>query len=72
MSKNKVFIESEDSKIDLEKYYEQFNFPASSTFVKQLKKSPEQLGNELGEAIFKANPDFISGYNVIKGFMNFI
>ena len=25
------------SKIDLEKYYEQFNFPASSTFVKQLK-----------------------------------
>ena len=37
MSKNKVFIESEDSKIDLEKYYEQFNFPASSTFVKQLK-----------------------------------
>ncbi len=22
---------------DLEKYYEQFNFPASSTFVKQLK-----------------------------------
>ena len=47
MSKNKVFIESEESsrllapasnsKIDLEKYYEQFNFPASSTFVKQLK-----------------------------------
>ena len=26
-----------DSKIDLEKYYKQFNFPASSTFVKQLK-----------------------------------
>jgi alpha-D-ribose 1-methylphosphonate 5-triphosphate diphosphatase PhnM len=25
------------TKIDLEKYYEQFNFPASSTFVKQLK-----------------------------------
>ena len=29
--------ERELSKIDLEKYYEQFNFPASSTFVKQLK-----------------------------------
>jgi hypothetical protein len=25
------------NKIDLEKYYEQFNFPASSTFIKQLK-----------------------------------
>jgi hypothetical protein len=35
MTKNKVFIESQDS--NLEKYYEQFNFPASSTFVKQLK-----------------------------------
>jgi len=28
-----------ESKIDLEKYYEQFNFPASSTFVKQLKNA---------------------------------
>ena len=28
-----------DSKIDLEKYYKQFNFPASSTFVKQLKNA---------------------------------
>ena len=35
MTKNKVFIESQDS--NLEKYYKQFNFPASSTFVKQLK-----------------------------------
>ena len=25
------------TKIDLEKYYKQFNFPASSTFIKQLK-----------------------------------
>lgn len=39
-------------------------------FVKQLKKSPEALGNEIGEAL-KNNPQGIfSSYNVIKGFLN--
>jgi hypothetical protein len=32
-----IYMSQNDSKIDLEKYYKQFNFPASSTFVKQLK-----------------------------------
>ncbi len=40
------------------------------SFVKQLKKSPEQLGNEIGEAILKARPDIFTAYNVIKGFLN--
>lgn len=40
------------------------------SFVKQLKKSPEQLGNEIGESILKNNPDIFTGYNVIKGFLN--
>ena len=40
------------------------------SFVKQLKKSPEQLGNEIGEAIVKANPAIFTAYNVIKGFLN--
>ena len=40
------------------------------SFVKLLKKSPEQLGNEIGEALVKNNPDLFSGYNVIKGFLN--
>lgn len=39
-------------------------------FVKQLKKSPEQLGNEIGEALVKANPDIFTAHNVIKGFLN--
>ena len=38
--------------------------------VKTLKKSPEVLGNELGEQILKDHPNFFSGYNVIKGFLN--
>jgi arginyl-tRNA synthetase len=40
------------------------------SFVKQLKKSPEQLGNEIGEALVKANPDIFTAHNVIKGFLN--
>ncbi len=40
------------------------------SFVKQLRKSPEQLGNEIGEALVKANPVIFTAYNVIKGFLN--
>ncbi len=40
------------------------------SFVKQLKKSPEQLGKDIGEALAKNNPDFFTGYNVIRGFLN--
>lgn len=40
------------------------------SFVKQLKKSPEVLGEELGRAMIAAHPDFISKFNVIKGFLN--
>ncbi len=40
------------------------------SFVKQLKKSPEQLGNEIGDALIKSNPEIFTAYNVIKGFLN--
>ena len=40
------------------------------SFVKQLKKSPEQLGSEIGEALVKTNPDIFTAHNVIKGFLN--
>src|SRR5438034_1866061 len=40
------------------------------SFVKQLKKSPEQLGKEIGEVLVKNNPGFFKSYNVIKGFLN--
>ena len=39
-------------------------------FVKQLKKSPEVLGAELGEHLVKTNPSLFSAFNVIKGFLN--
>ena len=38
--------------------------------VKALKKSPQDLGRELGEQMLKDDPQFFSGYNVIKGFLN--
>jgi arginyl-tRNA synthetase len=40
------------------------------SFVKQLKKKPEELGDQLGKALLSANPGLFSGYNVIKGFLN--
>jgi arginyl-tRNA synthetase len=38
--------------------------------IKTLKKYPEILGKELGEHLLKKYPDFFSGFNVIKGFLN--
>jgi arginyl-tRNA synthetase len=38
--------------------------------VKQLRKSPEQLGQELGEYLTTHEPRLFTCYNVIKGFLN--
>lgn len=40
------------------------------SFVKQLRKSPDQLGTEIGEALVKKSPVFFTSFNVIKGFLN--
>lgn len=38
--------------------------------VRILKKTPDQLGNELGESLVNEYPSFIKEYNIIKGFLN--
>jgi arginyl-tRNA synthetase len=40
------------------------------SFVKQLKKSPEHLGKEIGNYLQQISPEFFKSYNVIKGFLN--
>ena len=40
------------------------------SFVKQVKRSPEQLGQELGEKLLQEYPGSYSSFNVIKGFLN--
>ncbi len=40
------------------------------SFVKQVKRSPEQLGKELGEKLLQEYPGSYSSFNVIKGFLN--
>ena len=40
------------------------------SLVKTLKKSPELIGKELGEAIKTSKPGLVSSFNVIKGFLN--
>ena len=39
-------------------------------FIKPLKKSPEMLGQELGDYLAEKHADLFSKYNVIKGFLN--
>src|SRR5688500_5579140 len=39
-------------------------------FVKQLKKAPDVLGQELGEYLLTNNKALFSSFNVIKGFLN--
>ena len=39
-------------------------------FVKQLKKSPDALGNELGNELIKNHSTIFSSFNIIKGFLN--
>ena len=41
-------------------------------FIKQLKKSPEVLGNEIGEYLVKNNSTMFSSFNIIKGFLNLV
>lgn len=41
------------------------------SLIKQLKSSPEQLGNALGNKMISDDPDFFDSYNIIKGFLNF-
>lgn len=40
------------------------------SFVKQLKKSPELLGKEIGESLVNNHPALFTSFNVIKGFLN--
>jgi len=39
-------------------------------FVKQLKKSPDVLGEELGTHLVATHPELFTAFNVIKGFLN--
>ena len=39
-------------------------------FIKQVKKSPEMAGKEIGELLLAEHRNFFSSYNVIKGFLN--
>ena len=42
------------------------------SFIKQLKKSPEALGREMGEYLVAEHPDLFSSFNIIKGFLNLV
>jgi arginyl-tRNA synthetase len=41
-------------------------------FVKELKKSPDALGDELGNFLITKHPALFSGFNKVKGFLNLV
>ena len=40
------------------------------SLVKSLKLSPDAIGEKLGDHLIKNNPQFFTGFNIIKGFLN--
>ncbi|WP_114791065.1 arginine--tRNA ligase [Niabella yanshanensis] len=40
------------------------------SFIKQLKKKPEEIGAEIGQHLVANHPQLITAFNVIKGFLN--
>ncbi len=59
-------LQVNETKAEFEGNYTIVLFP----FVKQLKKSPEQLGSELGKYFLDHHTALIADFNVIKGFLN--
>ncbi len=41
-------------------------------FIKQLKKSPDVLGNEIGNYLLQNNPALFTSFNLVKGFLNLV
>ncbi|MBQ9640197.1 MAG: arginine--tRNA ligase [Bacteroidaceae bacterium] len=41
-------------------------------FVKAARKSPEQVGQEIGQRLTELLPDVVSRFNVVKGFLNLV
>ncbi|MCH5718662.1 hypothetical protein [Niabella hibiscisoli] len=40
------------------------------SFIKLLKKKPEEIGDEIGQHLVDNHPQLITSFNVIKGFLN--
>lgn len=66
LSIDEMSIQINETKPEFEGDYTLVLFP----FIKQLKKSPEQLGKEIGEEMVNNNTNLFSSYNIIKGFLN--
>ncbi|MHA3044499.1 arginine--tRNA ligase [Riemerella anatipestifer] len=60
-----ITLEVQENKTNFEGDFTVVIFP----LVKQLKKSPDVLGQEIGEALINSS-DFVENFNVVKGFLN--
>jgi arginyl-tRNA synthetase len=60
-----ISLEVQENKTDFDGDFTIVIFP----LVKLLKKSPDALGNELGE-LLRSSVDYVESYQVVKGFLN--
>jgi arginyl-tRNA synthetase len=60
-----INLEVQENKTEFEGDFTMVTFP----LVKQLKKNPESIGVELGEALTEQS-DLFESFNVVKGFLN--
>ncbi|REC77226.1 arginine--tRNA ligase [Chryseobacterium elymi] len=60
-----IHLEVQENKTEFEGDFTIVTFP----LVKQLKKNPERIGVELGEALTEQS-DLFESFNVVKGFLN--
>ncbi|WP_144281860.1 arginine--tRNA ligase [Chryseobacterium echinoideorum] len=60
-----IYLEIQENKTEFEGDFTIVTFP----LVKQLKKNPESIGVELGQALTEQT-DLLESFNVVKGFLN--
>lgn len=66
LSIDETNIQINETKPEFEGDYTLVLFP----FVKQLRRSPDQLGKEIGDHLVAVYGDLFDKYNVVKGFLN--
>ena len=68
MEANSSQVQLQKTKAEFEGHLTVVVFP----FVKAARKSPEQVGEELGKYLTEALPEVVEKYNVVKGFLNLV
>ena len=68
-------MEATPEQVQLQKTREEFEGHLTVvvfSFVKAARKSPEMVGNEIGQYLVEHASDVVARFNVVKGFLNLV